>query len=268
MYIVAYRLINLLNDSEYDSMESHIAKRLLEMIYEIEYIPIDRVAEKCNVSKSTLSKFVKHLGFENYKEFRDSARKEKKKSIYHKYEHKLGSDQYIEAHGIESFLEVLSNDIRHFLSGIDKHQIQDLAAAIYRYQKVAAFGFVYSQTVAMDLMYRLASEGKYIKTNICDVKQEQYINEAEEDTLIIVFSNSGQYIYENGMKSGDQSRSFVRKSKARIALITSNQEAACDPRVTYPVFYHFSTNVQNHLMIERLIMEMLIDDYKKIKAGR
>ena len=52
----------------------------------------------------------------------------------------------------------------------------------------------------MDFMYEIAGVGKYIKTNIYDVKQEQYINEADEDTLIIIFSNSGQYIYENGMK--------------------------------------------------------------------
>lgn len=36
MYIVAYRLLNLLNDCEFDSTDAHIAKRLLDMIYEVE----------------------------------------------------------------------------------------------------------------------------------------------------------------------------------------------------------------------------------------
>ena len=40
MYIVAYRLINLLNDSEYDSTEAHIAESLLGIIKEIEHMPI------------------------------------------------------------------------------------------------------------------------------------------------------------------------------------------------------------------------------------
>ena len=62
MYIVAYRLINLLNDSEYDSTEAHIAESLLGIIKEIEHMPIDQVADKCHISKSTLSKFVKRLG--------------------------------------------------------------------------------------------------------------------------------------------------------------------------------------------------------------
>lgn len=46
MYVVAYRLINLLNDSEYDSTEAHIAESLLGMIKDIEHMPIDQVADK------------------------------------------------------------------------------------------------------------------------------------------------------------------------------------------------------------------------------
>ncbi len=265
MYIVAYRLINLLNDLEYDSTDSHIAESLLDMIYELEFMSIDRVAEKCHISKSTLSKFVKRLGFESYREFRENARNEKKKAGYHNYEQKLSMDTFIQDYGIERYLNILIGDIEHFLSGIDRKQIRDLAEALHKHKKVAAFGSVYSQTVAMDFMYKIAEEGKYIKTNLYDMKQEQYINEADEETLIIIFSNSGQYIYENGMKPMDQSRSFVRKSKGKIALITSNSEAAFDPSVSYPILYHFTTSVQNHPLIERIIVEMLIDEFKKVK---
>lgn len=267
MYIVAYRLINLLNDSEYDSTEAHIAESLLDMIYEVEHMPIDQVAEKCHISKSTLSKFVKRLGFEDYREFRDNARNEKKKAGYHNYEQKMTMDYCIEKYGIEKYLEILAKDIKNFLAGVDKRQIHELAKALHEFKRVAAFGSVYSETVAMDLMYKIAGEGKYIKTNIYDVKQEQYINEADENTLLIIFSNSGQYIYENGMKPHDQSRFFVRKTKGKIALVTSNEEAAADPNVTYPVLYHFTTSVQNHPMIERIIIEMLIDEYKKTGAA-
>lgn len=265
MYIVVYRLINLLNDSEYDSTDAHIAESLLDMIKDIEHMPIDKVADKCHISKSTLSKFVKRLGFEDYREFRENARNEKKRAGYHNYEEKVPMDRFIGQYGIERFLGILSEDIRHFLSGIDRNQISALAQALHKYKKVAAFGSVYSETVAMDFMYEIAGVGKYIKTNIYDVKQEQYINEADEDTLIIIFSNSGQYIYENGMKPLNQSRSFVRKTKGRIALITSNKEAAADQSVSYPVLYHFTTPVQNHLFIERIIMEMIVDEFKRLK---
>ena len=44
MYLVAYRLINLLNDSGFT--QAHIAESLLGIIKEIEHMPIDQVAEQ------------------------------------------------------------------------------------------------------------------------------------------------------------------------------------------------------------------------------
>ena len=58
MYIVVYRLTNLLNDSRYDSANMHICRKLLEIVTDLDQMSIDQVADKCNVSKSTLSKFV------------------------------------------------------------------------------------------------------------------------------------------------------------------------------------------------------------------
>ena len=102
--------------------EAHIAESLLGIIKEIEHMPIDQVADKCHISKSTLSKVVKRLGFEDYKEFRDNARNEKKRAGYHNYEEKVPMDRFIEQYGIERFLSVLSGDIEHFLSGIDRNR--------------------------------------------------------------------------------------------------------------------------------------------------
>lgn len=266
MYIVAYRLLNLLNDCEFDCTDAHIARSLLDMLNEIEFMPIDQVAIKCHISKSTLSKFIiKRLGFEDYKEFRYNARKEKKRGIYTGNEEKRSANQFIETQGMEQYLNVLSYDVKNFLSGINMEQIQKLAEALYEYEKVAAFGAVYSETVAMDFMYMIAQEKKYIKTNIFDTKQEQFINQADDNTLIIFFSNSGQYLYRDGLKALNSSKLFIKKTRARIALITSNNKAAYDPCITYPILYHMSTNVQNHLIMERLVVNMIVDGYRKVK---
>ena len=34
--------------------------------------------------------------------------------------------------------------------------------------------------------------------------------------------------------------------------------------VRYPILYSFSSNVHSHMLIERLVMEMLILEYKKV----
>lgn len=88
---------------------------------------------------------------------------------------------------------------------------------------------------------------------------------ADPDTLIIIFSNTGQYIYQDGMKATNSSRSFVRKTRARTALITSNKEALKEPYIDYPVLFSFTSVVQNQVFMERLMINVIIDEYKSYK---
>lgn len=94
------------------------------------------------------------------------------------------------------------------------------------------------------------------------------MKEADEDTLFIIFSDSGQYIYKNNMKLLDQSRKFVRKTRGKIALITSNEDAAYDPCVDFPVLYRNTAKVGSHPIVERLLLELVIDEYHKVKMSK
>lgn len=265
MFIAAYRLINLRNDSENDSTEAHIAETLLEHINDINEMSIDQVAELCDISKSTLSKFVKKIGFEDYKEFRDLARNERRRSGYYGYEDKLPMGRFLVKEGWDRYVKILEQDLKCFAQKIDRLQLRKLAQAIYTQKQVAAFGSVYSQTVAIDFMYRLAEEGKYIRTYTYDTKQEKYLKNMDTETLVIIFSNSGQYLYGDGMRLNGNFKSYLKRINGEIALITSNEAAAADPIVKYPVLYSFSTDVHSHMLMERIVMEMIISEYVKVK---
>ena len=69
MFITGYRLLNLRNNSGNNSTDSHIVEVMLENINELDRLSIETMAELCDVSKSKLSKFVKTIGFDDYKEF-------------------------------------------------------------------------------------------------------------------------------------------------------------------------------------------------------
>ena len=265
MFIAAYRLINLRNNSQSDSIETHITEVLLKHINEIDSMSIEQVAQLCGVSKSTLSKFVKKIGFDDYKEFRDITRNEKRRSGYYGYEDKLPMGRFIERKGWREYISILEKDLQTFANTIDFTQISALARALHTQEQVAAFGSVYSQTVAIDFMYRLAEEGKYIRTYTYDTKQEQYLKNMDEDTLVIIFSNSGYYLYGEGMKLNGEFKSYLKRTNGKIALITSNEKIARDPLVKYPIQYSFSTDVHSHMIMERLVMEMIVSEYKKIK---
>lgn len=166
--------------------------------------------------------------------------------------------------GGDSYLKILKNDLDCFTDRMDRGMLRRLSKAMYKHKEVVAFGSVYSQNVAMDLMYRMADEGKYIRTYTYDTRQEEYLRNMSENTLVIIFSNSGQYLYGDGMRLNDHFKTYLKKIKGELALITSNKEAAKDPMVRYPILYSFSSNVQSHMLIERLVMEMLILEYKKV----
>lgn len=264
MYIVAYRLINLRNNSRRDSTDSLIAQTLLEHIHEIDRLSIENVAEMCSVSPSKFSKFVKRLGFDNYKEFRDLVKNEKYRSGYYGYEDKYPMGLYIEKVGWEPYLDILRYDLDHFTDKTDRDMVRRLAEALRDHDDVAAFGSVYSQTAAVDFMYRMAEEGKNIRTYTYDLEQEEYMKNMDENTLVIIFSNSGQYLYGDGMRKIGYFKTYLKRTKGEIALITSNEEAARDPIVKYPILYSFTTKVHSHMLMERLIMELVISEYKKL----
>nr|WP_294494248.1 MurR/RpiR family transcriptional regulator [uncultured Mediterraneibacter sp.] len=264
MYIVAYRLINLRNTSGRDSTDAYIAEVLLENINEIDQMSIEKVAELCSISKSKLSKFVKKIGFDDYKEFRDLVKNEKYRSGYYGYEDKLPMGRYMAREGWDSYIQILRRDLDCLTDRMDMNMVRTLAAAIHKHTEVAAFGSVYSQTVAIDFMYRMAEEGKIIRTYTYDLAQEDYMKNMDEDTLVIIFSNSGQYLYGDGMRLQGYFKTYLKRTKGEIALITSNEEAASDPIVKYPILYTFATNVHGHPLAERLVMELIISEYKKL----
>ena len=62
-------------------------------------------------------------------------------------------------------------------------------------------------------------------------------------------------------------KTYLKRTKGEIALITSNEEAAADSIVKYPILYTFSSNVHSHPLMERLAMELVLSEYKKVGGG-
>ena len=70
MYILYNRLITALNEKKPDSTEFYIAKMMIWNLWELPRMSISDVAKMCAVSKSTISKFVRDIGFEDYLDFK------------------------------------------------------------------------------------------------------------------------------------------------------------------------------------------------------
>ena len=82
MELLIIRLLTLLNSETADSTTFHIATVMLEHYQQIANLSIAEMASLANVSKSTLSKFSRKLGFDDYHDLKDNALFAEKRKKY------------------------------------------------------------------------------------------------------------------------------------------------------------------------------------------
>ena len=80
-----------------------------------------------------------------------------------------------------------------FLENDIEKQINTLVQEISSYQKISRFWYMQSESVACNLQFDLQTSGKLIFSCFNIKDQADYITDADENNLIIIFSESGTY---------------------------------------------------------------------------
>ena len=259
------RLLIILNNGKENSTYYHIASVLLCNFDSMKNMTISEIADLCFVSKSTISKFARYIGFDDFLEMKSaSSYKSNKYSNNLNYNDNILS--YMENHTEEEYIDVIIDDLKLAKSSIDMSKIDELVENLIKYDKVAAFGLLYSESAAMDFQMKLAYNGKYIVTYINDVEQNEFIKNADKDTLIIIFTNSGDYIKKYQLVTGgNMDKNIFRQTKAKIVAITSNKEIEKYPYVDLSITFQHASSVQTHSILFQLITDFITFRYKKRK---
>lgn len=263
MGVLIYRLLIVLNDREPDSTYYHIASTMLANYDGIGRLSIQELADLCGVSKSTISKFIRDLGFEDYIEFRYEL-----PFASNKYGNSLNYNsnimRFLDDHDPADYVAAAQADLAEVLRSVDPKVIDQLAHDLVDYERVAAFGLMFSETAALDLQTKLAYSKKFISTSLSDTKQNRFIASAGPDTLIIVFSTSGDYIRSYQLTPGHAARRDFLESKAKVVLITSNEAMKDDPRLAYCICFKNTTRLQNHRFVYGLICDLVVHRYREL----
>ncbi len=253
------RLLIMANDSPIDSLEHHLAMTLLREFAVITEKTIGEVAALCAVSKSTISKFIRQLGYENYTEFRAAGGfKEMRYGFENNYNNNIAA--YIEKEGLSQYLSAIKQDIdavRH----IDFAKIKEIAGYLASYSKVISIGLLFSEYAALDLQAKLAYNGKFIITNLSDMKQKDMLKKIDEDTLLIVYSNSGAFVYHEQMSEFHEQKDFSNLP-GKLVLITANAAMVHHPSVDCCLCFEHTTAVQTHANIYPLLNDLLVTAYR------
>lgn len=206
-------LVSILNNEDMNSTYYKIAKYLLQNNYISNHVTMDDVAKNCFCAKSTVSRFCRQIGYENYYElnldlYNSTRLSQDKYNRYFEYDFDTTK---------EIFLGNMLNLIEMMYKSICENDIHNFVADLLNYEEVAIFGNSQSQAMAQTFQNDMCLSRKIITASQLPEHQKQYIINANENHLIIIISFSGEYF-----RSFINDHVFNKKSKPKIVLITCN----------------------------------------------
>jgi DNA-binding MurR/RpiR family transcriptional regulator len=181
-----------INLKKLNDLELSVHNKLSEIIKEKDQLKILEAAEYCNVSSSKVSKLVRKLGFESFKQYKQF----------------FGGQPIIqEDKKTSSELERL----KHFIDNFDSTLVEEFLTLYKKYNRIVLFGLGPSFICVEYFAYKLALvSGKHILVS----QGEDHVKHlVDEDTLLIVFSVTGKFTSFENLFDG------VKAKGAEILLI-------------------------------------------------
>ena len=168
------------------STNSLIAEFILTHLNDMEAIGIRELAEQCHVAISSISRFCKEIGLQDYNELKTLL-------TLPDFHFELYSSSPSLEERIGDYGAKIKESVDLVIKSIQPKQIRQLCQDIQHYQKVALFGLMKAGSVALNLQSDLLMLGKVTYTKISYKQQMEYLKSATQDDLIIIFSYTGAY---------------------------------------------------------------------------
>lgn len=245
-------LTAIMNAEEIQSTDYRIAKYLLSNNYLVKRVSIQDVADNCYCSKSTISRFCRKLGYEDFYELNLDlySSSQKSQDKFHKYIKEC------------DFASLYFTDVRSCLESAQQ-QIHDedvtwLADEIAKYPNVGVFGNLQSHVLAENFQMDLGLCRKIINASALPEHQKTYIQQADQDTLIIIISCSGAY-FRNQF---DLSQ-FPKQKQPKFVLLTSNEKMLQNTMYHKVLYFPSESNYASQPRIIDFFLNLVAIAYAK-----
>ena len=204
--------LSTLASEKKDSTNSQIVTYLLNHLDDIKDIGIQEMAKECSVAMSSISRFCKEIGLNDFNELRELL-----------ITTNMTFEQYSTSSKAKDRLKEYSSKVKESITMVEKsidiQQIDALCKEIQKYEQVGIFGLLKAGAVAFNLQSDLLMLGKQTYSNISYKQQLQYISSADENDLLIIFSYTGSYFDYPDIRTLKN-----QLKKPQIWLISSKQE--------------------------------------------
>ncbi|WP_086349554.1 MurR/RpiR family transcriptional regulator [Candidatus Enterococcus clewellii] len=228
MFNMVIILLATLNSEPVGTNDYRISRFILSNLKEIHGYNIAQLAKACYVSNSSISRFCRKIGFRDFNELKHQFFQwtdiGSTKFAYPGCKEEALKDTYID--GIIENLLLLKQSIH-------AQELQKLAEDILSFPKVAAFGSLHSQSVVLNLQTDLLTSGIVMDTRTRFQEQLEYIEEADDETLILLFSRGGSHLKRFLIHDLQLSKT----NRPKIVMITANRNFRTNKYIDQFIYY-------------------------------
>lgn len=252
MHRIYYMLLSVLDKETSDSVDYIIALHILRYMSVLDGVSIQELADSCMVSKSTISRFCRKIGLEDYSDLLEEI---------HAANHVSGNDYVVPAYdgSLDEYLNETEKAVTSLRQSLDSQKIKRIAAEIYHHEMVYIMGSMQAYNPAASLQADLAMYGKIVFAPSVFTHQADVIHRAGPEDLIIIFSNSGNFLKR--ILLNDSNR--IALKKPQIWMITGNESIHPDEIIDEVITVHENNRYTDHPLKFELIAHLITIAYGK-----
>lgn len=228
MFNMVIILLATLNSEPIGTNDYRISRFILSNLEEIHGYNISQLAKACFVSNSSISRFCRKIGFRDFNELRHQFFQwtdiSNKKFAY------LGSDETALK---DTYIDGIIENLQLLKKSIQAQELHQLATDILSYPKVAAFGSLHSQSVVLNLQTDLLTSGIVMDTRTRFQEQLEYIEEADSETLILLFSRGGSHLKRFLIHDLQLSKT----NRPKLVMVTANRGFRTNKYIDQFIYY-------------------------------
>lgn len=201
---------SLLNSEKTDDVTREIAQFVKDHMKEIPAMSIDHMAQGCFVSKAMITKFVRKLGYENFKEFKYQVQ-EQINAFARKYPFYEFRDEALSQNAIDMMDEVTVG-LRNLIAEIDYDQLEELIADLQKARIIMMAGQGDTESICRRFQSSLDYLHKDVR--ICDQNLKRLEQLGRQDVIVCVSVNGYSFVY------GERFMRMINQVQVRKWLIT------------------------------------------------
>ena len=250
-------LLAQLSASSPNSTNSQIASYILNHLEEVRDSSIRDLASKCYVSLSSISRFCRDMGLNDFAELRELIAETDLKF-------EIASESDDPETQKKDYLTKVRESLFRVEKSLDMKKIGKLVEDIDRYPKISVFGILKGETAAINLQTSLLMLGKYSHTQLHFSKQIEYLEQADEDDLIILFSYTGIYFdYEYPNR-----RIPPNVKRPKVWFITGNTQVKKSEYINEVLYFSSRQNQPSHPYQLQAVGDIIAQSYAHYLAGK